>query len=107
MSLCVTSISFLRPWPRPKFPAAVFLSTYALCGAMYARIVVLQQRRQLLLWRLDQYETIPQSVLSGVLPEIPTQMFTRHSNSRFIAVKVVQVFEVGAHNITYFFQRQS
>jgi hypothetical protein len=34
-------------------------------------------------------------------------MFTCHTNTGLIAVKRVQVFEVGAHNITYFFQRQT
>src|ERR1700722_16434174 len=41
-----------------------------------------------------------------MLPKIPTQMFTCHPNTGLIPVKGVQVFEVGAHNITYFFQRQ-
>jgi len=66
---------------------------------------MLQQYRQLLLWALDQYETIAQSVLSRMLPEIPAQVFTRHSNASLIAVECIQVFEVGAHDITYFFQR--
>ena len=44
-------------------------------------------------------------LLSRMLPEIPTQVFTCHSNTGLIAVEVVQVFEVGAHNITDFFQR--
>jgi hypothetical protein len=67
---------------------------------------MLQQRRQLLTRGLDLHETIPQCLLSWVLPEIPTQVFTCHSNTGRIAVERVQVFEVGAHNITDFFQRQ-
>src|ERR1700677_4196888 len=78
-----------------------------LSGATYTRVVVFQQRRQLLLRRLDLHETIPQGFLSGVLPKIPTQVLTCHSNACLIAVKGIQVFEVGAHNITDFFQRQS
>ena len=65
-----------------------------------------QQRRQLLSWSLDQYEPIPQGLLSGMLPKVPTQMLARHTNTGFIAVKIIQVFEVGAHNITDFFRRQ-
>src|ERR1700687_6018473 len=42
-----------------------------------------------------------------MLPEIPTQVFTCHTNTGLIAVEGVQVFEVGAHNITDFFQRQT
>src|SRR5216684_6028850 len=78
----------------------------ASCSAIHTRAVMFQQRRQLLLRRLDSYEMIPQGVLSGMLPKIPTQMLTRHTNTRFIAVEGIQVFEVGAHNITDFFQRQ-
>jgi len=66
---------------------------------------MLQQRRQLFLGRLDLNEAIPQVLLSGMLPEIPTQVFTRHSNTGLIAIEGIQVFEVGAHNITDFFQR--
>ena len=66
---------------------------------------MLQQRGQLFLGRLDLNETIPQVLLSWMLPEIPTQVFTCHSNTGLIAVEGVQVFEVGAHNITDFFQR--
>src|SRR5580700_935361 len=42
-----------------------------------------------------------------MLPEIPTQVLSCHSNACLIAVERVQVFEVGAHNITDFFRRQS
>jgi hypothetical protein len=66
---------------------------------------MLQQRGQLFAWRLDRHETIPQYLLSGMLPKIPTQVLACHSNSSLIAVEGVQVFEVGAHNITDFFQR--
>ena len=66
---------------------------------------MLQQRRQLFLGRLDSNETIPQVLLSGMLPEIPTQVFTCHSNTGFVAIEGIQVFEVGAHNITDFFRR--
>ena len=55
---------------------------------------MLQQRRQLFLGRLDLNEAIPQILLSGMLPEIPTQVLTRHSNTGFIAVQGVQIFKV-------------
>jgi hypothetical protein len=41
-------------------------------SATHTRAVMFQQRRQLLLWRFDSYQTIPQGVLSGMLPKIPT-----------------------------------
>ena len=72
---------------------------------MHTSVVLLQQHRQLLPWRLDLHETIPQCLLSRMLSKIPTQVFTCHSNPGLIAVEVIQVFEVGAHNITDNFQR--
>ena len=72
---------------------------------MHTRIEIFQQRRQLLGRRLDSHETVAQSFLSGMLTKIPTQVFACHSNPRLIAVESVQVFKVGAHNITDFFQR--
>src|SRR5579871_4942459 len=41
-----------------------------------------------------------------MLPQIPTQVLSRHSNTRVLAIESVQVFEVGAHDITDFFSRQ-
>ena len=72
---------------------------------MHTSVVLLQQRGQLLSRRLDSHETVPQSLLSRMLPEIPTQVFACHSNTGLIAIKIVQVFEVGAHNITDIFPR--
>ncbi|MDB6085338.1 MAG: hypothetical protein JWN43_3219 [Gammaproteobacteria bacterium] len=72
---------------------------------MRTRVEIFQQRGQLLARRLYFYETIPQCLLPGMPSKIPTQVLTCHSNTRLIAVKGVQVFEVGAHNITDTFQR--
>ncbi len=72
---------------------------------MHTRVEMFQQSGQLLAWRLDGDETVAQSLLPRMLPKIPTQVFTCHSNTRLIAVEGVQVFKVGAHNITDFFQR--
>ena len=69
------------------------------------RVEMLQQRRQLLLRRLDLHERFRKRLLSRMLPKIPTQVFACHTNTSLIAVKGVQVFEVGAHNITDIFQR--
>jgi hypothetical protein len=83
----------------------IFFVQMRLRSAIYTRVVILQQRGQLFRGRLDLNEPIPQSLLSGVLPEIPTQVFTCHPNTGLIAIKSIQVFKVGAHNITDFFQR--
>src|SRR6266403_615722 len=97
---------FLATMVRPNPCRSFYYVSVRSCSATHTRAVMFQQRRQLLFRPVDSHETIPQSVLSGVLPKIPTQMLTRHTNTRLIAVKGIQVFEVGAHNITYFFQRQ-
>jgi len=68
-------------------------------------VEMFQQRRQLQSRCLYGYETVPQSFLSRMLPKIPTQVLTCHSNTGLIAIQGVQVFKVGAHNITDFFQR--
>ncbi len=54
---------------------------------MQSRFIMFQQRRQLLARRLDPHQTIAQVLLSRMLPKIPTQVFTRHSNSGFISVE--------------------
>ena len=64
-----------------------------------------QQRGQLLVRRLERDETIAQNLMSGMLPKIPTQVFTCHPDTGVVAVEGVQVFEMGAHNITDIFQR--
>ncbi len=72
---------------------------------MRMSIVLFQQRGQLLSRCFHSNETTPQCRLSRLLPDIPTQVFTCHPNTDLIAVKIIHVLEVGAHNITDIFQR--
>ena len=78
------------------------LTRHASSGARRLVVEKLRDRGQLTLRRLDLHQTFTQRFLARVLPAIPAQMFSCHSNAGRVAVERVQVFEVGAHNITDF-----